>query len=195
MAENDSFHQVMARLQAGDQDAASRVFHQFAQRLLALAQMRLQGRLRQKIDPEDVLQSVYKSFFVRHEQGQWQLESWDGLWAILMVITLRKCGRWAELFQTERRDVSREMSAGGMDTGPLSAGVLSREPTPPEAAMLTEMVERMLSGLEGRERDMVTLALQGHNVEEISNQVGRTRRTVQRVLKRVRDELNQSGAC
>src|SRR5947208_1858161 len=111
MTPNDSFHEVMARLRTGDQDAAARVFHQFAQRLIALAQTRLQGRLRQKIDPEDVLQSVYKSFFVRHEKGQWQLDSWDGLWAILTVITLRKCGRWAELFQTERRDLKREISA------------------------------------------------------------------------------------
>jgi RNA polymerase sigma-70 factor, ECF subfamily len=192
MPQDDSFHDVMARLRTGDQDAATRVFHQFARRLIALAQTRLQGRLRQKIDPEDVLQSVYKSFFVRHEKGQWQLDSWDGLWAILMVITLRKCGRWAEVFQTERRDMKREVSTGaGSDSGPITAGVLSREPTPPEAVILTETVERLLAALKGRERDMVTLALQGHTVEEISNQVGRTRRTVQRVLKRVRDELQQ----
>jgi len=127
MPQDDSFHEVMARLRTGDQDAATRVFHQFARRLIALAQTRLQGRLRQKIDPEDVLQSVYKSFFVRHEKGQWQLDSWDGLWAILMVITLRKCGRWAEVFQTERRDMKREVSTGeGLDSGPISAGVLSR---------------------------------------------------------------------
>jgi RNA polymerase sigma-70 factor (ECF subfamily) len=192
MAENDSFHEVMARLRVGDQDAATRVFHQFARGLIALAQTRLQGRLRQKVDPEDVLQSVYKSFFVRHGQGQWQVESWDGLWAILTVITLRKCGRWTEVFQTERRDVLREVRTGDSpDAGAVGAALLSREPTPPEAAILTETVERLLGALEGRERDIVTLALQGHTVEEISSQVGRTRRTVQRVLKRVKDELHQ----
>jgi RNA polymerase sigma-70 factor (ECF subfamily) len=188
MSEEGSFHEVMTRLRAGDPEAAARVFHQFAQRLAALARTRLSARLRQKVDPEDVLQSVYKSFFLRHEQGQFQLEGWDSLWAILTVITLRKCGRWAEQFHTARRDVSREVA---VTEGPAGGALLSREPTPLEAGILAETVENLLRGLDGRERDMVQLSLQGYSVEEVSNQVRRTRRTVQRVLKRVKDELQQ----
>jgi RNA polymerase sigma-70 factor (ECF subfamily) len=182
-----SFHEVMAQLRVGDTAAAERVFHQFAQRLIALARTRLDTRLRQKVDPEDVLQSVYRSFFHRHGQGQFVLEGWDGLWAVLTIITLRKCRRVATRFHTDRRDVQREMAS----TDELELATISREPTPLEAAVLTETVERLLAGLEGREREIVSLCLQGHSVEEISEQVGRSRRTVQRVLKRVNDELQE----
>lgn len=191
-SDEGSFHEVMARLRTGDAEAAARVFHQFAQRLVALARTRLSSRLRQKVDPEDVLQSVYKSFFLRHELGQFQLENWDSLWAILTVITLRKCSRCAERFHTDRRDVDREVHAAEGPEAEPGGGLLSREPTPLQASILTETVENLLSGLEGRERDVVQLSLQGYSVEEISTQVGRTRRTVQRLLKRIKDDLQRA---
>src|SRR5438552_2680938 len=89
----ESFPDLMARLRAGDADAAARVFERFAHRLAALAQVHLDGRTRRLVDPEDVLQSVFRSFFARHADGQLDLADWDGLWALLVVLTLRKCGR------------------------------------------------------------------------------------------------------
>ena len=41
MAADDSFGLLMGRLQVGDAEAASIVFHRFAQRLIALARQRL----------------------------------------------------------------------------------------------------------------------------------------------------------
>jgi hypothetical protein len=70
MSADDSFRDVMARLAAGDQDAAARVFHRFAHRLVALAGARLGENLRRKLDPEDVLQSVFRSCFSRHGGGE-----------------------------------------------------------------------------------------------------------------------------
>lgn len=182
MAPDHSFDQLMARLRAGDDEAAARVFHRFAQRLIALARSRLDGRLRQKVDPEDVLQSVFKSFFFRQAQGQFELAGWDSLWSLLTLITLRKCHRWREHFQTGQRNVDAEV---------FSVEVLAHEPTAEEAAILTEIVEQIMHGLESRERDMVMLSLQGYTATEISEHVGRTRRTVQRVLQRVRHRLER----
>ena len=62
-------------------------------------------RLRAKVDPEDVLQSVCESFFRRHAEGEFSLKDWDSLWALLAVITLRKCALWQERFQTEGRNL------------------------------------------------------------------------------------------
>ncbi len=187
MAEERSFEALMARLTAGDPAAAQRVFDLYAERLIALARSRLGQRLRQKVDPEDVLQSVYKSFFLRQAQGQFHLAGWDSLWGMLTVITLRKCGRLVTHFRAGMRDLRREVAETDTD-GPAA---LAREPAPEEAAMLAETVEQLLRGLDGRERDMVRLSLQGATVAEISAQVGRTRRTVQRVLKRVHEQLEQ----
>ena len=59
----------------------------------------------------------------------------------------------------------------------------------PEAAVLAETVEGLLDGLEGRDREIVVLALQGHTAPEISGQLDRPLRTVYRVLGRVRKRL------
>jgi RNA polymerase sigma-70 factor (ECF subfamily) len=190
MSPNDSFAQLMARLRAGDPPAAAEVFHRFAHRLMALARTRLDSRLRQKVDPEDILQSVYKSFFWRHAQGQFELTDWDSLWSLLTVLTVRKCGRWAERFHADCRDVDRERPlAFAREDGGWE--VLAREPTPAEAAVLTDTVEYILRDLDERDRSIVSLHLQGYSVPDIATQVGRPQRTVFRVLERVKKRLHR----
>ncbi len=187
-----SFAEVMARLRAGDAAAAALLFQRFGQRLIGLARTRLDGRLRQKLDPEDVVQSVYKSFFLRYAEGQFDLSDWDSLWSLLTVITLRKCGRWHEHFQASRRRLDAEVSLQpGADDSGSGWEALADEPTPAEAAMLTETVEGLLLDLQGRDRDIATLALQGYNAAEISSQLNRPQRTVYRVLKRIKERLQR----
>ena len=91
---HSSFDGVMADLRAGDQAAAAAVFRRFATRLAGLAGAKLDARLRGKVDPDDVLQSVYRSFFGRHAAGQFDFDGWDGLWSLLTTITVRKCAAW-----------------------------------------------------------------------------------------------------
>jgi RNA polymerase sigma-70 factor (ECF subfamily) len=188
MSADRSFAEIMGRLRDGDRDAAAEVFHRFAHRLIALARSRLDNLLCQKFDPEDVLQSVYQSFFLRHAQGQYAFDSWDGLWALLTLITVRKCSRRREHFHAARRDVQREAGPPTAAEGP-GWDVLARDPTPSEAVSLAETVERLMEGLNPREREILTLSLQGYTTAEIGARVGRTERTVQRLLQRVRRHL------
>ena len=109
MEDHDSFDNLMSRLKTGDQGAATEIFDRFARRLVGLARSRLDERMRQKVDPEDVMQSVFKSFFRVHNDGKVDLASWDSMWALLTVITLRKCGHRVEYFRAGRRDVAREV--------------------------------------------------------------------------------------
>src|SRR5438477_5807330 len=136
MPNEPSFDDLMARLRVGDNDAATQVFHRFANRLIELARRRLDPQIRQKLDPEDVLQSVFRSFFVHQAAGEITgLESWDNLWSLLVVITLRKCGRRVEYFHTASRDVQREKpSPVSEDESGADCGTSSDEPTPSEAA-------------------------------------------------------------
>ena len=57
--------------------------------------------------------------------------------------------------------------------------------------MLVETVGRLLEGLEAPERAIVELSLQGHSTREISTQLGRAERTVQRVREHVRSQLQR----
>lgn len=180
----------MSRLRAGEEDAAGEIFHRFARRLIGLARTRLDGAVRKKVDPEEVVQSVYKSFFVRFADGQFELEGWDSLWALLTVLTVRKCGHQIEYFRAARRDVHRELTPPpSPDNSHVSCQAIARDPAPEEAVVLTEMVEKLMRALDGRNREIVSLSLQGNKPAEIAVELGCTERTVQRVLQRVKQWL------
>jgi RNA polymerase sigma-70 factor (ECF subfamily) len=183
-----SFAELMDRLRAGDDDAAARVFRRFGRALVRLAREQLDSCVRQKCDPEDVVQSVYRSFFTRFRDGQFHFPGWDGLWGVLTLMTLRKCANRAEYFHAARRDADRELPLEGRPGDPPWQP-LDREPTPAEAAALTDLVERLMRDLDERERHMLSLSLQGCTVQEISPEVGRSERTVQRLLERVHKQL------
>src|SRR6266478_2806061 len=88
MAEEPSFDDLMTRLRADDSMAATNLFRRYSRRLIGLARTRLQGEMKRKVDPEDVMQSVFRSFFRRHADGKFELEGWDNLWSLLACITL-----------------------------------------------------------------------------------------------------------
>ena len=188
MTPDPAFADLMERLRGGDSGAAREVFRRFAQRLIGLARSRLDSQLRQKLDPEDVMQSVFRSFFRRQADGGLNADNWDRLWSLLAVITLRKCGHHADFFHAGSRDVRREEIPPGVDAA-AAWEAIAREPRPDEVAMLTETVENLLRGLEPRDRAILEATLQGASVAEVSRQVGFSERTVERVLERIRQKL------
>jgi RNA polymerase sigma-70 factor, ECF subfamily len=192
MAASSSFGDVMARLRAGDQSAAREIFERFVDKLLRLARDRFDAVLRRKVDPEDVVQSAYKSFFLRYGAGKLEVEDWGNLWGLLTMITLRKCLDRVEYHRAGRRDVQREAAAqpGTPGTEPWWQAV-AREPTPEEAAVLAELVEQLLRGLEEEERPVLEMSLQGYTTQEISAQLGRSERSVRRLRQRVRKQLER----
>jgi RNA polymerase sigma factor (sigma-70 family) len=191
MSEDRSFANMMARLRTGDQDAAALVFDRYAKQLIHLAWRRLGPKLRQKVDPEDVLQSVFRSFFSHQAAGEITgLESWDNLWGLLVVITMRKCRRQIRKFHSATRDVAREIPAPDSDPDSDSgSGISSDEPTPEEAVTLTDTIEHLMSRMDPRQQEIFTLTLRGCTVTEISKQLGCTERLAFRVLKRVKEVL------
>src|SRR5262245_2236059 len=191
MSPDTPFPELMARLRAGDEEAAAVVFNRFARQLVRLAQSQFASGLRPRADAEDIVQSVYRSFFTRQGRGQFHLFDWDSLWGLLTVITVRKCANRLKYLRRECRDLGREVpleDAGGPEARGWQA--LAREPSPPEAAILAETVEELMRGLDDRERTMLALSLQGYTVQEVSPQVGRSERTVQRLLERVHKRLS-----
>jgi RNA polymerase sigma-70 factor (ECF subfamily) len=189
MSDDSSFDQLISQLQDGSQSAAADLFELYAARLISLARSRLSERLRPSVDPEDVVQSALRSFFVGNREHSYKLKNWESLWGLLTVITLRKCRRQVEHHYAARRDVRREHRFDGPNDDAASVDFFGREPGPEEAAMLTEVVERIMAELEPRERQILTLHLQGKDAVEIAQNMSRSKRTVERVLERVRRQL------
>lgn len=190
MRADGSFEGLMARLKAGDEEAARRVFQRFANRLVALAHAQLDTLIRQKVGPDDVVQSVFRSFFGRQAAGQFELTGWDGLWGLLVVITLRKCAGKVRHFYGPAHDARREAAAPADSSAPAREP-LDRQPTPEEAAVLAETLGQLMSNLDERNRQVLELRLQGYTVPEISAKVERTEYAIEGILKRIRKRLQR----
>lgn len=190
MALHDSFDELMNRLRRSDQDAATVVFLRFRDRLMLLARKKLDRRIQRRVDPEDVVLSVYRSFFTRHKDGRCEVSTWDELWSLLTVITARKCINRAEYHLAKRRTAAVEVDAGwGNDLTDGLEQIISREPTPLQAAILEETVEGLMRPLEVNDRAIIELLLQGYSTREIGERLGFAERTVGRMKTRIKRRL------
>src|SRR5579885_2790332 len=106
---SSSFAEFLTKLHCGDDRAAQELFGRFTRQLIAVAFGHVNAGLRHKVDPEDVVQSAYKSFFLRYGAGNLDLANWNSLWGLLTVITVRKCAERAAYHHAERRDAAREV--------------------------------------------------------------------------------------
>jgi RNA polymerase sigma-70 factor (ECF subfamily) len=174
-----AFPDVAARLRARDPDAAADIVRRFGRRLAALARRRLHAAVRQRLDPEDVVQSAFRSFFQRHAVGQFDFDGWDDLWRLLACITARKCARKANRM---RREMSDEV---------VLATRADWRPTPDEAASLADTLEHLLRDLSEHEHEILVLRLQGFSSSEVSQRLGCTERKVQRLVERLRERLRR----
>jgi len=180
----------MSQLRAGDETAAGEVFQRFAQRLIALARTHLNSWVRQKEDPEDVVQSVYKSFFARYGEGQFLVTNWNDLWSLLTLITIRKCADRIDYARAQRRDTSRQVSSTNpAEQGATAWEAVDPEPTPIEALVLTETVDGLLRAFDQDDRPIIQLSLQGYTTQEISEELQRAERTVRRVREHAKKRL------
>jgi RNA polymerase sigma-70 factor (ECF subfamily) len=187
---HDSFVDLVTRLREGEHAAATEVFLRYTRRLLGLARKHLDGRLAAKVDPEDVVQSAYKSFFQRHQDGDFQISNWDHLWGLLTIITVRKCADRAVYFTAEKRNMNREAGQGTEAAPAPWQLAVDREPSPEEAIVLSETVEDLFRSIgDEDERAIIELSLQGYTTQEISDKIGRAERSVRRLRERIRERL------
>lgn len=195
MSTDQSFDMVMSRLKAGDAEAASQIFGRFVDRLVALASRQFEEKFWAKADPEEVVQSVYQTFFRRQDASPFALSDWDGLWALLAKITLNKCHREQDYWRAGKRDARRENPTGDLPDAEAWQDVIDQEPTPYQAMILAETLERLLIQFDSSQRQIVELTLQGYTTAEIAVICERSERTVARVIERVRERIREIEAA
>jgi RNA polymerase sigma-70 factor (ECF subfamily) len=188
---SNSFAEFLARLQSGDDAAAQELFGRFAHQLIALALRHIDAGLRHKVEPEDIVQSAYKSFFFRYSGENLNAVNWNSLWGLLTMITVRKCAERVAYHRAGCRDVAREVSPATAEGTASWLEPIGREPTPLEAVVLRETVDQLFASLDEDERPVLEMSLQGHTTREISEHLGRAERTVRLLRECIRHRLER----
>src|SRR5271170_4486871 len=108
--------QLLSSDDAAERDLAARlIWQRYLRDLLELARNNLNRRIRRREDEEDVLQSMYKSFCLRQQRGEFDLAGRDALWKLLVTITLRKARNAAKKQMRDKRDIAREQTIADRD--------------------------------------------------------------------------------
>jgi RNA polymerase sigma-70 factor (ECF subfamily) len=192
MDDESTFRALLHDLRAGRDEAAKQIVDRYTSALVAVARRQSGAKLARRVDPDDIVQSVYRSLFVRIPQGQYELGSGEDLWKLLVTMTLNKVRRAAKFHHAARRDISLEQSRGSGSAACPEGLTAADEPDPAEAAQLVDEVQAFLSKLPLRDRPIVELRLQGYSSAEISHETGRAERSVRRVLERVQRRLESA---
>ncbi|MEZ6136394.1 MAG: sigma-70 family RNA polymerase sigma factor [Pirellulaceae bacterium] len=187
IATDASDHSLLGRLRSGDSDAAHSLYMRYARRLLSLAHHRTSAELATRIDPEDIVQSVFRTFFRRASAGQYDVPEGEELWKLLLVIALNKVRAQGNFHRAGRRDVSRTQ------TFPADSGDASEHTDQRLAEQILQMsIDEIVVQLPESSRQIVRMRIEGYAIQEIADKLKRSKRTIERVLQGFRAELLSS---
>jgi RNA polymerase sigma-70 factor (ECF subfamily) len=177
---------LIERCRKGDQTAARQLFDAYVERLLPLARRRISQRLASRVDPEDVIQSVFRTFFARLKDDQFSIHDQNDLFRLLVRITVHKALRQVAHHKAAKRDPNQEV-AQSADSQEQLLQLLTSEPTPDEAVLFLDHLEGFMNLLPTDDRRILELRMQGYSTDEIAKQLSSYDRKVRRVLERIRD--------
>jgi RNA polymerase sigma factor (sigma-70 family) len=185
--------QLLAAFVAGKSSVADDIFNRYAKRLAGLARERLSPSLRRRVDPEDIVQSAFRSFFVHAPQGEYALARSGDLWRLLAAITLHKLRDQVDRHRAKRRDYRRErtLSPTTSDSEIESFGCAATSPATVDELAAIEHLEAAFNRLPRLARQALSLRLAGNTIEDIAAALERSERTARRLLDEARHELTR----
>lgn len=173
---------LLRRVQGGDNDAATEIYLRYARRLEFLAQKQCSPEVAARFDAEDVVQSVFRTFFRRAERGDYVVPDGEELWKLLLVIAMNKIRANVAFHRAAKRDVRHTSSGNCVEQSS------SQDQT--ALTVLRLVVEQVLDGLSSTHRRIVELRIEGYEVAEIAERTGRAKRSVERLLQEFRKALS-----
>ena len=164
-------------------------FDRFRNYLRLLAELQLDGPLRRKVDPSDIVQrtllEAYRSRGAFRGRGEEERAAW--LRVILSNVVLQV----ARKLRTQKRDVDREVSLDTLasrTSRQLEACLVAAGGSPSECAMREERVMALADALDGLSDEQRRVVLfhhcEGLSMMEIAAELDRTRASVAGLLRR-----------
>jgi RNA polymerase sigma factor (sigma-70 family) len=193
----DTFQELIARVRAGDEQAAAELVRRYEPAIRRAARVRLvDTRLNRLLDSMDICQSVLASFFVRAALGQFELETPDQLLRLLATMARNKLAAQAKRHGAARRDFRRVAADPGDRDDEAGAGaerIAGSDPTPSRDLAARELLEEAVRRLSPEERRILDCREQGGQWAQVAAELGSSpealRKRLARAVDRVAHEL------
>jgi RNA polymerase sigma-70 factor (ECF subfamily) len=169
---------LLHQAEKGDQQAVGRLFEHFRPRLKRMVRLRMDRRLKGRVDPSDVLQEAFLEVYQRF--AKYAVESSVPLFLWLRLVTGQKLTDLHRFhLGAQMRTAEREISLhhGPMpqaSTASLAAHLLGRLTSASDAAIRAETklrVEEAINGMEPIDREVIALRHFEHLTNEETAQV------------------------
>lgn len=177
---------LLRRYRSGHADAATALYIRYANRLQRIAHNQTDPRIAVQVDPEGIVQSVFRTFFRRASDGHYDVIESEELWKLFLVIALNKIRRSANFHRAAKRDAANTLS---LDDG---FSQIANENDQMALNALRMTINEILADVPDKQRNVALLRIQGFEVGEIAEKVGRSKRSVERMLQDFRKLLRSS---
>jgi RNA polymerase sigma-70 factor (ECF subfamily) len=167
---------LLAKLNAGEAEAAERVFREYEPYLRVVVRRRLSRALRAKFDSVDVVQSVWADVLDGLRRQRWNFDTADQLRAFLVKMTRN---RLIDGVRHHRGALEREVRLSGLEA---QAEAPDRAARASEELYADELWQQMLAACPPAHRAILTLKRQGVALAEIAAQTGLHEGSVRRIL-------------
>jgi RNA polymerase sigma factor (sigma-70 family) len=167
-----------------DPEVLAQAYDRYFVRLMALIRKRMGAQIRTHADEHDIAQSAFGSFVKVVGHGNIDLDDRESLWPLLALIANRKYQDLIARYSTKSRDMNRVQSSSEMAIANASGT--------PDDPLEDLAVEETIALIESRladetQRKVLQLRLEGFSMDEISQRVELSSRTVKRILQKVRE--------
>jgi RNA polymerase sigma factor (sigma-70 family) len=157
-----------------------RVYDAFHASLRRGARRLISRRLRRRVAEDDVVQSVFRTFYRRHARGECEFDHTGALRNYLWKILGNKVRRYAQRHHAQLRDVMAEVEPG--DSGWM-VELPDGRPGPEAVVILRDEISYLTRGFLARDLRILNLHFAAYSSEEIAQRVGCSRWTVRRVVE------------
>lgn len=182
-----SDHDLLEAFRSGQMDASTRLYMKYADRLIGMTARKSSSELAAKVDPEDIVQSVFRTFFRRVEKGQYDVPEGEDIWKLLLVITLNKIRAVVAFNRAAKRDMRRTRSDAMVEEAVAQADNKDEI----ALATLRIVIDELLADQIEVNQIIIRQRIEGYDILEIAKNVNRSKRTVERVLQEFRARLSQ----
>lgn len=178
------------QLKTGNNDAARHLWIAYFSRMVGLAKRRLGRGHGAAFDEEDVALCAFDVFCRAVRDGKFtSLKDRDELWQLIARITVCQAADHTKYEYAQKRGGPRNMTGGWHrpDAIPLDE-VIEVGADPAFLAAMSDQCRHLIALLDDEElQTLAVRRMEGFTIEEIAENMGYSRRTIQRMLSLIRD--------